>query len=72
MKKKFFLDEYQRAQSSSVSPRGGYCSSASTPHSSGGGSYGGSGNGGYAPPPNMALSSSPVGVFNSTSSRFYF
>ncbi|KDR23267.1 Transcription factor collier, partial [Zootermopsis nevadensis] len=33
-------EEYGRAQSSSVSPRGGYGSSASTPHSSnGGGSY---------------------------------
>lgn len=39
------IDEYQRGQSSSVSPRG-YCSSASTPHSSGGGSYGGGGGGG--------------------------
>lgn len=39
----FLLEEYGgRAQSSSVSPRGGgYCSSASTPHSSNGGSYGG-------------------------------
>ncbi|XP_044571415.1 transcription factor collier isoform X5 [Drosophila ananassae] len=68
-------DDYQRAQSSSVSPRGGYCSSASTPHSSGG-SYGAtaasaavaaSANG-YAPAPNMGtLSSSPGSVFNSTS-----
>ncbi|KAL0269945.1 UNVERIFIED_CONTAM: hypothetical protein PYX00_007518 [Menopon gallinae] len=33
-------EEYGRAQSSSVSPRGGYGSSASTPHSSNGGSYG--------------------------------
>lgn len=62
-------DEYTRAQSSSVSPRGGYCSSASTPHSSGGGSYGGSN--GYGPTPNMSsLPSSPASVFNSTSSKF--
>ncbi|XP_037032902.1 transcription factor collier isoform X2 [Bradysia coprophila] len=60
-------DDYQRAQSSSVSPRG-YCSSASTPHSSGGGSYGG-GNGGYGP--NMGLSSSPASVFNSTSTSAF-
>ncbi|XP_033234420.1 transcription factor collier isoform X6 [Drosophila pseudoobscura] len=68
-------DDYQRAQSSSVSPRGGYCSSASTPHSSGG-SYGASATtaavaataNGYAPTPNMGtLSSSPGSVFNSTS-----
>ncbi|XP_017149534.1 transcription factor collier isoform X4 [Drosophila miranda] len=67
-------DDYQRAQSSSVSPRGGYCSSASTPHSSGG-SYGASATAavaatanGYAPTPNMGtLSSSPGSVFNSTS-----
>ncbi|XP_075221713.1 EBF transcription factor knot [Lycorma delicatula] len=32
-------EEYGRGQSSSVSPRGGYGSSASTPHSSNGGSY---------------------------------
>uniref|UniRef100_A0A182M609 Transcription factor COE helix-loop-helix domain-containing protein n=1 Tax=Anopheles culicifacies TaxID=139723 RepID=A0A182M609_9DIPT len=58
-------DEYTRAQSSSVSPRGGYCSSASTPHSSGGGSYGSSN--GYATAPNMTgLSSSPASVFNSS------
>ncbi|KAH8370394.1 hypothetical protein KR093_003288, partial [Drosophila rubida] len=68
-------DDYQRAQSSSVSPRGGYCSSASTPHSSGG-SYGATAAtaavaataNGYAPAPNMGtLSSSPGSVFNSTS-----
>ncbi|XP_064543356.1 transcription factor collier isoform X2 [Drosophila montana] len=68
-------DDYQRAQSSSVSPRGGYCSSASTPHSSGG-SYGATATSaavaatanGYAPAPNMGtLSSSPGSVFNSTS-----
>ncbi|XP_016975045.1 transcription factor collier isoform X1 [Drosophila rhopaloa] len=68
-------DDYQRAQSSSVSPRGGYCSSASTPHSSGG-SYGATAASaavaatanGYAPAPNMGtLSSSPGSVFNSTS-----
>lgn len=64
-------DEYTRAQSSSVSPRGGYCSSASTPHSSGGGSYG-SGNG-YGPTPNMtSLPSSPASVFNSASSKYKF
>jgi len=71
-------DDYQRAQSSSVSPRGGYCSSASTPHSSGG-SYGTTAASaavaatanGYAPAPNMGtLSSSPGSVFNSTSSKF--
>lgn len=70
-------DDYQRAQSSSVSPRGGYCSSASTPHSSGG-SYGTTAAtaavaataNGYAPAPNMGtLSSSPGSVFNSTSSK---
>uniref|UniRef100_A0A1A9WN91 IPT/TIG domain-containing protein n=1 Tax=Glossina brevipalpis TaxID=37001 RepID=A0A1A9WN91_9MUSC len=67
-------DDYQRAQSSSVSPRGGYCSSASTPHSSGG-SYGATttavaaaASNGYGPTPNMGtLSSSPGTVFNSTS-----
>ncbi|XP_055533057.1 transcription factor collier isoform X2 [Wyeomyia smithii] len=59
-------DEYTRAQSSSVSPRGGYCSSASTPHSSGGGSYGSSN--GYATASNMSgLTSSPASVFNSSS-----
>ncbi|XP_026471979.1 transcription factor collier [Ctenocephalides felis] len=61
-------DEYGRQQSSSVSPRGGYCSSASTPHSSGGGSYGGAN--AYAPAPNMSgLPGSPAsaGIFNSTS-----
>ncbi|XP_055920298.1 transcription factor collier isoform X5 [Eupeodes corollae] len=64
-------DEYQRAQSSSVSPRGGYCSSTSTPHSSGGGSYGATANG-YGPAPNMgALSSSPGSVFNSTSTSAF-
>lgn len=57
-------DEYQRGQSSSVSPRGGYCSSASTPHSSGG-SYGaGNNNNAYAS--NMSSAS----VFNSTPSEF--
>ncbi|CAD7012362.1 unnamed protein product [Ceratitis capitata] len=49
-------DDYQRAQSSSVSPRGGYCSSASTPHSSGG-SYGASvAANGYGPTTNMVSS----------------
>ncbi|XP_065367800.1 transcription factor collier isoform X4 [Calliphora vicina] len=64
-------DDYQRTQSSSVSPRGGYCSSASTPHSSGGGSYGATttaATNGYGPTPNMGtLSSSPGSVFNTTS-----
>ena len=67
-------DDYQRTQSSSVSPRGGYCSSASTPHSSGGGSYGAAtttATNGYGPTPNMGtLSSSPGSVFNSTSSQY--
>lgn len=64
-------DDYQRGQSSSVSPRGGYCSSASTPHSSGGNSYGGGGgnNNGYGPNMNT-LSSSSASVFNSTSSKY--
>lgn len=61
-------EDYQRGQSSSVSPRGGYCSSASTPHSSGGGSYGNGGGNGYGP--NMGtLSSTSTSVFNSTSSN---
>lgn len=65
-------DDYQRGQSSSVSPRGGYCSSASTPHSSGGNSYGGGGNNnGYGPNMNT-LSSSSASVFNSTSSECSF
>ncbi|KAJ3627059.1 hypothetical protein MTP99_014466 [Tenebrio molitor] len=67
-------EEYGRAQSSSVSPRGGgYCSSASTPHSSNGGSYGGNMNGyGGATPTstaqlsNMLPSSPSAGIFNST------
>lgn len=66
-------DEYIRAQSSSVSPRGGYCSSTSTPHSSGGGSYGSTGSGavnGYGTAgTNMASltsSSASAGVFNSS------
>lgn len=63
-------DDYQRTQTSSVSPRGGYCSSASTPHSSGGGSYGASSGNGYAP--NMGtLSASSSSVFNSTSSKYF-
>ncbi|XP_022906619.1 transcription factor collier isoform X1 [Onthophagus taurus] len=72
-------EEYARAQSSSVSPRGGgYCSSASTPHSSnGGGSYGGgsttnmNGYGGATPTStsqlsNMLPGSPSAGIFNST------
>lgn len=63
-------DDYQRTQTSSVSPRGGYCSSASTPHSSGGGSYGAGNGNGYAP--NMGtLSASSSSVFNSTSSKYF-
>jgi len=74
-------DEYSRAQSSSVSPRGGgggYCSSASTPHSStgGSGSYGTTSiTNGYGPPPiqmsGLSTSSpaSTANVFNSTSSK---
>lgn len=64
-------DDYQRGQSSSVSPRGGYCSSASTPHSSGGGSYGNGATNSYGSNVN-ALSSPSSSVFNSTSSKFYF
>ncbi|XP_069964414.1 transcription factor collier isoform X4 [Bactrocera oleae] len=53
-------DDYQRAQSSSVSPRGGYCSSASTPHSSGG-SYGATvAANGYGPTTNMGSAFSPL------------
>lgn len=63
-------EDYQRTQTSSVSPRGGYCSSASTPHSSGGGSYGAGNGNGYAP--NMGtLTASSSSVFNSTSSKYY-
>lgn len=76
-----FPDDYQRGTSSSVSPRGGYCSSASTPHSSngGGGSYSNANAAnaqansaaavnGYS---NMgAIPSSPASVFNSTSSEY--
>ncbi|XP_066246581.1 transcription factor collier isoform X4 [Euwallacea similis] len=67
-------DEYARTQSSSVSPRGGgYCSNASTPHSSNGGSYGGGGsqmNGYGASTPtstmgNMLPASPSGGLFNS-------
>ncbi|XP_070503478.1 transcription factor collier isoform X1 [Chironomus tepperi] len=76
-------DEYSRAQSSSVSPRGGggYCSSASTPHSSTGGSasYGTTLTNGYGPPAPIQMTglstSSPASsanVFNSTSSEFYY
>ncbi|KAL7011789.1 hypothetical protein ACKWTF_014457 [Chironomus riparius] len=71
-------DEYSRAQSSSVSPRGGggYCSSASTPHSSTGGSasYGTTLTNGYGPPAPIQMTglstSSPASsgnVFNSAS-----
>lgn len=67
---KCIKDDYQRAQSSSVSPRGTYCSNTSTPHSSGGGSYGSAGNG-YGTNMGTTLSTSPASVFNSTSSKFY-
>ncbi|CAH0553239.1 unnamed protein product [Brassicogethes aeneus] len=68
-------EEYGRTQSSSVSPRGGgYCSSASTPHSSnGGGSYASNmnGYGGSTPTStaqlsNMLPSSPSAGIFNTT------
>jgi early B-cell factor len=68
-------DEYSRTQSSSVSPRQGYCSSASTPHSStgGSGSYGTTSiANGYGPPPIQMSATSPASaanVFNSTSSE---
>ena len=75
------VDEYSRAQSSSVSPRGGgYCSSASTPHSStgGSGSYGTTSiSNGYGPAPiqmsGLSTSSpaSSASVFNSTSSKYF-
>ncbi|KAJ8954834.1 hypothetical protein NQ318_023393 [Aromia moschata] len=69
-------EDYGRAQSSSVSPRGGgYCSNASTPHSSNGGSYGSNMNGyGGATPTsssqlsNMLPSSPSAGIFNTTPS----
>lgn len=76
----YLADEYSRAQSSSVSPRGGgYCSSASTPHSStgGSGSYGTTSiANGYGPPPiqmsglSTTSPASSANVFNSTSSKF--
>ncbi|KAJ8911628.1 hypothetical protein NQ315_015169 [Exocentrus adspersus] len=69
-------EDYGRTQSSSVSPRGGgYCSNASTPHSSnGGGSYGGgnmNGYGGATPTSssqiaNMLPGSPSAGIFNTT------
>lgn len=74
-------DEYSRAQSSSVSPRGGggYCSSASTPHSSTGGSGSGYGTtsigNGYGAPIQMSglsTTSSAANVFNTTSSEEFF
>jgi early B-cell factor len=78
LRQSYLADEYSRAQSSSVSPRGGgYCSSASTPHSSTGGSgYGTTSLNGYGPPPISGISgASPVSsanVFNSTSSQYKF
>lgn len=62
-------DEYSRAQSSSVSPRGGYCSNASTPHSSGG-SYS-SGNGYTSTPSVSGIGSPSTTVFNSSSSKLW-
>lgn len=70
-------EDYGRAQSSSVSPRGGgYGSSASTPHSSNGGSYNpssGVNGGNYTTPgSNTQLTNmgSPAGgLFNSSSSE---
>lgn len=60
-----------------MSPRGGYCSSASTPHSSNGGGVSYS-NANTANPNSQAngysnmgaVPSSPASVFNSTSSKF--
>ncbi|KAJ8980606.1 hypothetical protein NQ317_017367 [Molorchus minor] len=74
------LKDYGRTQSSSVSPRGGgYCSNASTPHSSNGGSYGSNMNGyGGATPTsssqisNMLPSSPSAGIFNTTPSQYHF
>jgi early B-cell factor len=66
-------DEYARGQSSSVSPRGGYCSSTSTPHSTGYGAGFSNGYDGVAG--NMAsISASPAtsaSVFNSTTSEYF-
>lgn len=77
----FLLEEYGRPHSGSVSPRGGtgggYCSSASTPHSSNGGSYGSSNMNSYggATPTsstqlNMIPGSPSSGIFNSTPSKY--
>lgn len=61
-----FSEEFARGQSSSVSPRGGYGSSASTPHSSnGGGSYNsGNTNGGGGATPGGTITG---GSYNSSS-----
>ncbi|XP_065210980.1 transcription factor collier [Planococcus citri] len=63
-------EEFARGQSSSVSPRGGYGSSASTPHSSnGGGSYNNgntNGGGGGATPGGTIPSAAYNGSSNST------
>ncbi|CRL08068.1 CLUMA_CG020960, isoform A [Clunio marinus] len=62
-------DEYNRTQSSSVSPRG-YCSSTSTPHSGVSGSYGTStiAANGYCPPiSGLTTPISNANTFNSTS-----
>lgn len=61
-------DDYSRTQSSSVSPRGGYCSNTSTPHSSGG-SYS-SGNGYGSTPSVSSIGSPSTAVFNSSSSKY--
>lgn len=82
----FLLEDYGRPQSSSVSPRGGgYCSNASTPHSSnggGGGSYTSNINGyggaaGTATPTsttsqlsNMLPGSPSASIFNTTPSKY--
>lgn len=74
----FLLEDYGRTQSSSVSPRGGgYCSNASTPHSSTGGNYPNNINGyGGATPTsttqlsNMLPSSPSAGIFNTTPRKF--
>ncbi|KAK6635720.1 hypothetical protein RUM44_000974 [Polyplax serrata] len=73
-------EEFGRAQSSSVSPRGGYGSSASTPHSSNGGSYGAApstsgvainGNyGGSTPTNNGTNMGSPAGIGSLVPSPF--
>lgn len=62
-----FAEEFARGQSSSVSPRGGYGSSASTPHSSnGGGSYNnGNTSGGGGVTPSGSISTGSYNGFSS-------